>query len=125
MNDQYNIAVSVNSEYLLEESQPENQRYVHIYHVTIKNEGQNSAQLLSRKWYIVDGNEEVQEVQGEGVVGKQPTLRPGESYNYTSGTIIPTEIGCMHGSYEMLADDGTTFEADIPAFTLATPGILN
>ena len=125
MSNIHHVSVNVDSEYLNDESQPEHQRFVHAYHVTIKNEGQHSAQLLSRKWTIMDGNEDIQEVQGEGVIGKQPTLAPGESYRYTSGTIIATEVGSMHGSYEMEASDGTRFEARIPAFTLAKPGVLN
>lgn len=118
------ILVQVESEYLSEQSDPENQRYVHAYHVTITNEGDESAQLLNRHWLIIDGNEEVQEVQGEGVIGQQPVLQPGESYRYTSGTIIKTEVGCMHGSYEMLSETGEHFLANIPAFTLALPGTL-
>ena len=125
MNKINKISVSVDSEYLENESQPENQRYVHAYHVTIKNEGLISAQLLSRKWTIVDSNDDTQDIQGDGVIGKQPTLAPGESYRYTSGTIIATETGFMHGCYEMQSEDGSLFQADIPAFTLATPGSLN
>jgi ApaG protein len=121
----HKIAVHVVSEYLPEQSQPENLRYVHAYHVTITNEGNTSARLINRHWFIVDGNEEVQEVQGEGVIGQQPVLQPGESYRYSSGTILKTPVGCMHGSYEMLADNGEIFQAMIPAFTLAIPGYLN
>ncbi len=118
------VKVEVTSEYLQEQSDPAQHRYVHAYHVTITNEGSESAQLLNRHWLIIDGNEEVQEVQGEGVIGQQPILQPGESYKYTSGTIIKTEVGCMHGSYEMLSASGEHFLASIPAFTLATPGTI-
>lgn len=123
-NDKQKVSVSVVSEYLPEQSDPERQRYVHAYHVSITNEGNESAQLLNRHWLIIDGNEEVQEVQGEGVIGQQPVLKPGETYKYTSGTIIKTEVGCMHGSYEMLSESGEHFLANIPPFTLATPGTI-
>lgn len=123
-NDKQKVSVSVVSEYLPEQSDPERQRYVHAYHVSITNEGKESAQLLNRHWLIIDGNEEVQEVQGEGVIGQQPVLKPGETYKYTSGTIIKTEVGCMHGSYEMLSESGEHFLANIPPFTLATPGTI-
>jgi len=118
------IVVSVVSEYLPQQSDPEKNRYVHAYHVSITNEGKENAQLLNRHWIIIDGNEEVQEVQGEGVIGQQPNLHPGETYKYTSGTIIKTEVGCMHGSYEMLSESGEHFLASIPPFTLATPGTI-
>lgn len=118
------VKVEVKSEYLKDQSDPEQHRFVHAYHVTITNEGTESAQLLNRHWLIIDGNEEVQEVQGEGVIGQQPILQPGESYKYTSGTIIKTEVGCMHGSYEMLSATGEHFLASIPAFTLALPGTI-
>lgn len=123
-NDKQKVSVKVVSEYLREQSDPERQRYVHAYHVSITNEGSESAQLLNRHWLIIDGNEEVQEVQGEGVIGQQPVLKPGETYKYTSGTIIKTEVGCMHGSYEMLSESGEHFLANIPPFTLATPGTI-
>ena len=123
-NSANNVSVDVVSEFLDEQSDPEKKRYVHAYHVTITNEGSESAQLLHRHWLIMDGNEEVQEVQGEGVIGQQPILQPGESYRYTSGTIIKTEVGCMHGSYEMLSGSGEHFLATIPAFTLALPGTI-
>jgi ApaG protein len=123
-NSPYKVSINVESEYLDEQSDPEKSRFVHAYHVTITNEGDESAQLLNRHWLIVDGNEDVQEVQGEGVIGQQPVLQPGESYKYTSGTIIKTEVGCMHGSYEMQSENGEHFFAQIPAFTLARPGTL-
>lgn len=123
-HDKQKVLVTVASEYLVEQSDPERKRYVHAYHVSITNEGTESAQLLSRHWLIIDGNEEVQEVQGEGVIGQQPVLQPGETYKYTSGTIIKTEVGCMHGSYEMLSESGEHFLANIPPFTLATPGTI-
>lgn len=123
-NPEHQVSVEVQSEYLQEQSDPEQKRFVHAYHVTITNNGKKSAQLLNRHWLIVDGNEDVQEVQGEGVIGQQPILQPGESYQYTSGTIIKTEVGCMHGSYEMLSESGEHFLTPIPAFTLAIPGTI-
>jgi len=121
----YQIEVSVNSDYVAEQSQPGDQRFVFAYTVTIQNSGKEAARLINRHWIIADSNGKVQEVRGEGVVGEQPHLKPGESYRYTSGTILETPIGSMHGSYEMLADDGTRFDADIHPFSLATPTSLH
>lgn len=118
------VRVNVVSEYLAAQSDPQRNRYVHAYHVSITNEGTESAQLLNRHWLIVDANENVQEVQGEGVIGQKPVLQPGETYKYTSGTIINTTFGYMHGSYEMLSESGEYFLAVIPAFTLALPGAI-
>lgn len=121
----YRIEVSVHSDYLPEQSQPGDQRFVFAYTVTIHNKGRAPARLLNRHWVIADANGKVQEVRGEGVVGEQPHLDPGESYRYTSGTVLETPVGSMHGSYEMLADDGTRFDADIHPFSLATPTSLH
>jgi ApaG protein len=121
----YQIEVSVSSDYLLEQSQPSAERYVFAYTVTIHNRGQAPARLLNRHWIIADANGKVQEVRGKGVVGEQPHLKPGESFRYTSGTVIETPVGSMHGSYEMEADDGTRFEAPIPPFSLAIPMSLH
>ena len=121
----YQIDVSVVSEHLPDQSQPEAGRYAFAYTVTIRNTGNAPARLLSRHWYVSDANGKVQEVRGKGVVGENPHLKPGESFRYTSGTVIETPVGSMHGSYEMEADDGTRFEADIPAFSLATPRSLH
>jgi ApaG protein len=121
----YQIAVRVRSDYVPEQSQPNDQRYVFSYTVTIENSGQEPARLINRHWVIADSNGKVQEVRGEGVVGERPHLKPGESYRYTSGTILETPIGSMHGSYEMLADDGTRFDANIHPFSLATPTSLH
>jgi ApaG protein len=98
---------------------------VFAYTVTIQNIGLAPARLLNRHWVIADADGKVQEVRGQGVVGEQPHLKPGESYRYTSGTVLETPIGSMHGSYEMLADDGTRFDADIHPFSLATPTSLH
>ncbi len=121
----YQIEVSVRSDYLPDQSQPGDERYVFAYTVTIRNSGLEAARLLNRHWIIADANGKVQEVRGEGVVGEQPHLKPGESYRYTSGTVLETPVGSMHGSYEMLADDGTRFDASIHPFSLATPTSLH
>lgn len=121
----FQIRVRVKSDYLVEQSQPEAGRYVFAYTVTIRNDGQEPARLLNRHWIIADANGKIQEVRGKGVVGEQPHLKPGESFRYTSGTVLETPIGSMHGSYEMEADDGTHFDAEIPPFSLATPHSLH
>jgi ApaG protein len=123
--DQYNIAVDVETSYLEEQSAPDMNRYVFAYTITIRNEGNQPAKLLTRHWIINDANGNVQEVHGEGVVGEQPYLKPGESFQYTSGTVIETPVGSMEGSYQMLSEDGTPFDADIPAFTLSLPNKLH
>lgn len=126
LNDsRYRIAVSVQSEFLPEQSDAQAQRWVYAYHVTIRNEGDQAARLLTRHWIITDGDERTQEVHGEGVVGEQPSIGPGESFEYTSGTVLETSVGSMRGSYQMLAEDGTCFDASIPAFTLAPPYALH
>lgn len=121
----YQVHVNVKAGYLPDQSSPEDHRYVFAYTVTIENAGSESARLLNRHWIIADANGKIQEVRGKGVVGEQPYLKPGESFRYTSGTVIETPIGSMHGHYEMRADDGTLFEAEIPPFSLATPGSLH
>jgi len=121
----YKISVSVRSDYIPEQSQPGAEHYVFSYTVTISNTGFSGAQLLNRHWIITDVNGKVQEVRGKGVVGEQPHLDPGESFRYTSGTVLETPVGSMHGSYEMIADDGTRFSADIPPFSLAMPMSLH
>src|SRR5690606_20558068 len=99
-------------------------RYVFSYTITIRNEGTVPARLLTRHWIITDANGKTQDVRGEGVVGEQPYLKPGQGFRYSSGTVIETPVGSMQGSYQMLADDGHKFDAPIPAFRLAIPGIL-
>lgn len=116
-----NVSVKVMTEYLPEQSIPEDNRYVFAYHVNIRNDGSQTAQLISRHWIMTDGNDKIQEVKGMGVVGAQPFLQPGESYQYTSGTVIETVVGTMQGSYQMQAEDGSLFDAIIPPFTLAMP----
>lgn len=121
----YEVKVDVKTTYIPEQSDPNSERYVFAYTITIHNEGTVAAKLLTRHWIINDANGNTQEVHGEGVVGEQPYLQPGESYQYTSGTVIETPVGSMEGSYQMLADDGTPFDAQIPAFTLSLPNKLH
>lgn len=123
--DKYRIDVRVETAYVDKQSDPGLNRYVFAYTVTIRNSGSISARLLTRHWIITDADEKIQEVQGDGVVGEQPYLSPGGTYKYTSGTVIGTPLGMMGGSYQMRADDGTEFEAEIPAFTLAAPMTLH
>ena len=119
------IKIEVQTNYVEEQSEPEQNRYVFSYTINIENQGERAARLVSRYWLISDADGKVQEVQGAGVVGKQPYLPPGEQFEYTSATLINTPVGSMRGSYEMVDDDGITFQADIPIFTLAQPHILN
>jgi len=125
MTDEYLIDIDVATRYLDDQSAPDEDRYVFAYTIQIRNAGKFPARLLARHWVITDANGKVEEVQGEGVVGEQPWLRPGEAFEYTSGAVLETGLGTMQGSYEMLADDGTSFEAPIPAFTLAIPRTLH
>jgi ApaG protein len=120
-----NIQVDVRTHYIEEQSSPEHNRYVFAYTVTIQNQGSRPAKLLTRHWVITDANGNVQEVHGEGVVGEQPYLQPGESFEYTSGTVLETPFGTMEGSYQMITDDSTPFDAEIPAFTLSLPHTLH
>lgn len=121
----YSIDVKAEPTYIPAQSDPQEDRYVFAYTITLQNTGDVAARLLTRHWVITNANGEVQEVRGDGVVGDQPHLRPGESYQYTSGSIMETPVGSMRGSYQMVADDGTQFDAEIPMFTLAVPGSLN
>ncbi|MDS4042369.1 MAG: Co2+/Mg2+ efflux protein ApaG [Candidatus Competibacter sp.] len=121
----YSIKVAAQAFYLEEQSDPEQDRYVFAYTVVIQNQGSIAAKLLSRHWIITDANGKVEEVRGEGVVGEQPYLQPGEGFRYTSGAILDTSVGSMRGSYQMLADDGMTFNADIPPFVLSIPRTLH
>jgi ApaG protein len=119
------IDVDVRSRFLPEQSMPEDGRFVFAYTIRIRNTGSVPARLISRHWLITDGNGKVEEVRGEGVVGEQPWLRPGEDFEYTSGAVLETGSGMMQGSYQMLADDGTRFEADIAPFVLSMPRTLH
>lgn len=122
---QYDIKVEVDTSYIQEQSEPDDNRYVFAYTITITNNGLVPAQLLSRHWIITDANNKVQEVRGEGVIGEQPYLQPGDSFRYTSAAMIETPVGCMQGEYQMLADDGYEFDAEIPVFNLSTPHTLH
>ncbi len=121
----YPINIAVKPTYIEAQSDPHANRFVFAYTVTITNDGSVPVQLVTRHWIITDANNRVQEVRGDGVVGEKPRLQPGASYQYTSGTAIETPVGTMGGSYQMVADDGTEFEAEIPAFTLSIPGTLH
>ena len=124
-NTDYQFDIAVATRFLDEQSVPEEGRFVFAYTVHIRNHGKVPAQVLGRRWLITDGNGKVQEVVGEGVVGEQPWLRPGEGFEYTSGAVLETDIGTMRGSYDVLADDGTRFAAPIPPFTLSIPRTLH
>ena len=123
--DKYRIHIKPIPHYIEEQSSPDDHRYVFSYTITIENTGQIAAQLVSRHWIITDANNEVQEVRGLGVVGKQPFLKPGETFEYTSGSVFSTPVGTMKGTYQMVAEDGTHFEAEIPEFVLALPRVLH
>ncbi|MCP4331858.1 MAG: Co2+/Mg2+ efflux protein ApaG [Gammaproteobacteria bacterium] len=123
--DLNNIRVDVETRYIEDQSDPEQNYYVFAYTITIQNKGKQSAQLLTRHWVVTDSNQKVQEVRGDGVVGEQPLLNPGEQFVYTSGTKLETEIGTMKGSYQMLADDGSQFDATVDEFVLSTPRVLH
>lgn len=119
------ITVDVQSEFIEGQSSPAENRYVFAYTITISNTGTVPAKLLTRHWLITDANGEIQEVRGEGVVGAQPHLKPGQSFRYTSGTVIGTPVGSMQGSYQMVADNGEEFDAPIAPFSLAVPGLVH
>lgn len=120
-----NIEVDVETRYIEDQSNPEQNYYVFAYTITIQNKGRQAAKLLTRHWVITDSNQKVQEVRGDGVVGEQPLLKPGEQFVYTSGTMLETAVGTMKGSYQMLADDGSHFDAEIDEFVLSTPRVLH
>lgn len=124
-SNNYNIQINVETQYIEEQSAPDYGRFVFAYTITIKNDGSVAARLLTRHWIITDANNKVQEVKGEGVVGEHPHLQPGEKFRYTSGTMIETSVGSMRGSYQMIADDGVEFDAEIPPFTLSIPRTLH
>jgi len=119
--EQHEIDVAVRVRYIENQSVPESGHYVFAYTITITNSGTIPARLLTRHWLITDGNEQVQEVRGDGVVGQQPYLAPGEAFEYTSAAVIETPVGSMRGSYQMLGDDGVHFDAPIQAFSLRVP----
>lgn len=116
------IRVTVSSQYLPHHSTPDEGRYVFAYTVVIANEGTDTVQLRTRHWVITDGRGRVEHVRGDGVVGEQPRLKPGEEFQYTSGCVLETARGTMHGSYQMFHDNGSSFDAEIAPFVLSTPG---
>lgn len=121
----YECTVTVETEFIPDQSDIERNRYAFAYHIKIVNTGNIPAQLISRHWIIKEANGELQEVRGLGVVGAQPLLNPNEHYQYTSGTVLNTPIGEMHGTYQMVAEDGTQFDAIISPFILAMPRVLH
>lgn len=125
LEEGHDIDVSVDTSFIEAQSDEDESRFVFAYTVTIHNSGHVPAKLVTRHWLITDSNGKIQEVRGEGVVGEQPYLRPGEAFQYTSGTMLETPVGTMQGSYQMVADDGTEFDAPITAFTLAAPRVLH
>jgi len=122
---EYAIEVRVQTNYIQEQSIPAKNRYVFAYTITITNIGSIPAKLLRRHWIITDANNKIQEVHGDGVIGEQPHLKPGQSFQYTSGAMLETPVGCMQGTYNMVADDKIEFDATIPVFSLATPHTLH
>lgn len=121
----YEIEVAVATEYMPEQSDPGEERYFFAYHITVTNKGSAAAQLVSRHWIITDANGKTEEVRGLGVVGHQPLLQPGESFEYTSGCPLATPVGTMQGTYQMVAEDGERFDAQISEFVLAMPRTLH
>lgn len=124
-NEHYPIKIAVEVNYLPEQSDESDNRFVFAYTITITNESNVTVKLVSRHWIITDANQYVQEVRGQGVVGEQPVLHPGQSFEYTSGTVLATQVGTMSGSYQMVAEDGTKFDAPIPQFVLSVPRVLH
>ena len=121
----FDIGIRVATNYIDEQSEPDSGRYVFAYTITISNNGNVAAKLMSRHWIITDANGKIQEVSGDGVVGEQPHLEPGEKFEYSSGAVLETPVGAMQGLYRMVADDGASFDAPIAPFTLAVPGLLH
>ena len=123
--DQHGIVIQTQANYLPEQSDEAGNRFVFSYTITITNLGSASAKLISRHWIITDAYNHVQEVRGQGVVGEQPLLKPSQSFEYTSGTVLTTQVGTMRGSYQMQAEDGSQFDVGIPQFVLSVPRVLH
>ncbi len=121
----YRIQVTVKVKYLEEQSDEAENRFVFAYTITVSNEGEQTVKLLRRHWIINDANNHVQEVKGKGVVGEQPVIHPGQSFEYTSGTVLATQVGTMSGSYQMSLEDGAEFPVNIPQFVLSVPRVLH
>lgn len=124
-SEKYRIKVEAVAEFIPAQSDPDEDRYVFSYHITLTNTGAVAAQLISRHWIITDGTGKTQEVRGLGVIGEQPVLAPGQQFSYSSGSVIETSVGTMQGTYQMTAEDGHRFDAEIPAFVLAMPRVLH
>ena len=124
-DDKYRVNIAARVSYLPEQSDEADNRYVFAYTITITNAGHAAVKLVSRHWVITDARNHVQEVRGLGVVGEQPSLKPNQSFEYTSGTVLATQVGTMTGSYHMVAEDGTEFDAPIPQFVLSVPRVLH
>ena len=124
-DDKNRLNITTQVTYLAEQSDEADNRFVFSYTITLTNIGETTVQLLSRHWIITDANQDVQEVRGQGVVGEQPVLKPKQSFEYTSGTVLSTQVGTMSGSYQMVAEDGTRFNAPIPQFVLSVPRVLH
>lgn len=123
--NQHGVVIQTQVNYLPDQSDEPGNRFVFSYTITITNLGHSSAKLISRHWIITDANNHVQEVRGQGVVGEQPLLKPSQSFEYTSGTVLTTQVGTMRGSYQMQADDGAQFDVEIPQFVLSVPRVLH
>jgi ApaG protein len=123
--NRHRIRVDVNTNYVDDQSKPDENKYAFAYTITIRNEGQVAARLMARHWVITDANGKVQEVHGDGVVGETPYLLPGQGFRYQSAAVLETPVGAMQGTYRMVADDGAHFDAPIAPFRLAMPGILH
>ncbi len=124
-NDQHGFTIQTRVNYLPDQSDESGNRFVFSYTINITNLGSDTAKLISRHWIITDANHHVQEVRGQGVVGEQPSLDPNQSFEYTSGTVLSTQVGTMRGSYRMQAADGTEFDIEIPQFVLSVPRVLH
>lgn len=125
MNEKNKIIVEAVPQFIKEQSSPAEHRYVFAYTITITNQGEKSAKLLGRQWLIIDSNGKIQEISGDGVVGKQPYLKPGDVFRYTSGAVLETAVGVMQGNYFFVGEDGCQFTAPIPKFTLSIPRTLH
>jgi ApaG protein len=123
--EKYHINISARVNYLAEQSDEADNRFVFSYTITVTNNGDSAVKLVSRHWVITDAHNDVQEVRGQGVVGEQPLIKPKQSFEYTSGTVLATQVGTMSGSYQMVAEDGTKFDAPIPKFVLSVPRVLH
>jgi len=124
-DDKYPIDIDAKVNFLAEQSDEDDGRYVFAYTITLTNASDTTVQLISRHWIITDSDNHIQEVRGKGVVGEQPVLKPGQSFEYSSGTVLSTQVGTMHGSYQMVTEDGTEFDAPIPMFVLSIPRVLH